>query len=543
MQDFPAYGPDALQQMITADFGAAPYGTAPIPGYAPGSPEELHLQQILAPTSSVALPPEELEALKWQNWANDQRFDNLGPVAQRQMAQMYHDNVLPYVANSLGRTPEDLQREFIVMNPTVGRVMGTEPTEVESRLADADTLGLTGEQRTIFAANGSIDPKSDPGYLRQQEVAKFDGRRQVVESMKASGVEMTDSEVKNYLVTGELPTVSAASGDHLGKLNAEYSFREQRIREMREEGKLAGVSEDALDGYLLTGDQAMLRPGKDAVADYNAQVTERESVLNAAEGMAGTTFSADIRAAFLATGDEKVLSPSNQIRARDEVRQLRDRDDKAIKALNTSISEIDNTMRALQNVLNTLGVKEGTEQNPEYDSAGVLPASGPLASTMRRIPIPTRAATLQGYLSTLKASAVFTKLQELRAASENGSSGLGQVTNVETYNLQNSVAALDNDSLKEEDIFKEVLALAANMNRMRQDYVRRLNVEQERYNQIYTDPNSLASRGRPPVPGGSTTPDAPTIMPVPTPAQPVEEVTTPSQPQRYRFDELGNIIE
>lgn len=99
---------------------------------------------------------------------------------------------------------------------------------------------------------------------------------------------------------------------------------------------------------------------------------------------------------------------------------------------------------------------------------GGVPASGPASKLIAAYsPIQTDAASLRGYLNTLKASGVFKALQDLRDASANGSSGLGQVTNVEISLLGSRIAALDPDMLDEDQLkaevkyFKEQLGQAA----------------------------------------------------------------------------------
>lgn len=210
---------NVLQRMTLPGTGMRPYGVPEI-----GSPEADFMRQVMAaPAAAAPLAEDELEQLKWQNWAAQNRFESLGPRAQREMAQLYYNNVLPYVASSLGRTAEDLQQEFMVNLPHIGILIIGEQTEAEVRLEEAELLGLTDRRRAQYVIGERLEFSEDKLTIQEREAARAAGeilgRQQAIELLKESGVEFTPEEERALLFTGQLPLTLVSGYDALAFQN------------------------------------------------------------------------------------------------------------------------------------------------------------------------------------------------------------------------------------------------------------------------------------------------------------------------------------
>ena len=106
------------------------------------------------------------------------------------------------------------------------------------------------------------------------------------------------------------------------------------------------------------------------------------------------------------------------------------------QATNASLIQLETNM-GLVGLARELGLEEGAAS-----------VTG-LYTIISNLPFGTDSAELANVLTTLKSELTFGKLQEMRRNSANGSSGLGQVTNVEIGLLSAAVVALD-PSLGEE---------------------------------------------------------------------------------------------
>jgi hypothetical protein len=106
------------------------------------------------------------------------------------------------------------------------------------------------------------------------------------------------------------------------------------------------------------------------------------------------------------------------------------------QATNASLIQLETNM-GLVGLARELGLEEGAA------------SSTGLYTLISNLPFGTDSRELANVLTTLKSELTFGKLQEMRRNSANGSSGLGQVTNVEIGLLSAAVVALD-PSLGEE---------------------------------------------------------------------------------------------
>lgn len=409
------------------------YGLPPV-----GSPESEQLAQMMAgPASTVQLAPEEMEALKWQNWAMQQRFESLGPQAQREMARLYHDNVLPYVAGSMGADPSALQQEFMVNYPEVGAILGREPSEVEQRA---------------------------------QEVQQY-------------GEDLTPEQRQSIIFTGRLPTSSQTSPG--AKLTGEWQARQGIVEQMRESGGLSGVSDEALDNFILTGDTDYLSARGKATA-----VDEMNERLQQIDMMGGEErFTPDQIAAYAITGNASMLSPANTVKAREEVERAATADQRLISATEIVLGEVDAALNNVRRAFEILEVEfpDGEEGGPVVPERGLiaglpivgegpsgLPRSGPLATMISEMPIVSQmtgdqAAQLRGVVNSIQASAAFASLKRLREASQDGSSGLGQVTEREIGLLIDEMEPLQTQYMTDQAIAESIDNF-----RLRMEKIRRL---------------------------------------------------------------------
>ena len=392
-----------------------------------GSPEAGVVQSALT-TRQAATPmtPEELEGMRWNNWAQSNNFEVQDPRVQQQLVKMYNDNVLPYVASATGGNVDVYRQQFAANYPLVAQLIGRELSDVEGRMADAEMLGLDASAATMFGATGNLPKPDEDPFAKAQ-------------------------------------ATNAARQTTLDQVDAEFP----------------GV---------LTDDQ---------------------------------------RIAYRLTGDPTKLEPKNAAKAAEDANKMRATDEKIIRGIDATITNVGHAMRSVDNILGTLGYSVGADSALSGEGRGRFsaPASGPLSERVaQNVPLQTDAATLRGYLNTLKASAVFDTLQELRANSTNGSSGLGQVTNVEIGLLASRIAALDPANLSEEQLAEEVRYFHENLTQVRTDLDNRRNLELSNYNTVYGVPFQSAPN-TPQLP-----PSAPAAVPSAPAAVPSAPAAVPSTP-------------
>lgn len=123
-----------------------------------------------------------------------------------------------------------------------------------------------------------------------------------------------------------------------------------------------------------------------------------------------------------------------------ELQAERAQADRAKKANNAS-----DTTRADVVTQTTNSIRQKLQSGGLFD----LPEAGVLGERLGRWGVNQEAADLSTQLETLKGMVTFDRLAKLREASTNGSSGLGQVTNVEIGLLSSQLGALDQRSSPE----------------------------------------------------------------------------------------------
>lgn len=480
---------EELMAQLPAGGGAAPsidaYGIPAI-----GTPENAQMAQMMAPSSTVQLDPEEMEAYKWQNWATAQGFEAMGPRAQREMANMYHTNVLPYVASSLGQDSASLQNEFVTNYPQVGRLIGIEPTETQRRYEDVQEYGegLTDAQRnqTIF----------------------------------------------------DLPGTSGAATN---KMEQDMLAREAMVDRLRERGLLAGVSDDAIAQHILTGEADFLKTSSTGGTATSEETEKRRQMLEEAGG--ADQFEPQQIAAFIATGHQSHLSPSATATARKNNAEILQKTENFVRtaqsALDTTRADIANIDRALEML--------GTDDSGNYaERDTIFPITGPLGTLVGSMPLNTDQASFREIMETPKALAAFAALKDLRESSADGSSGLGQVTEREISLLQSTITNMG-DRLGDEELHKSLIKLKEHLQKIEAS----LDGDVKKRQQLVDDGllwTAIPGAPRYPVPtgpaptGAASTP-APADAGTPAPAPTDAATSAPAAPIRMRYDIDGNLIE
>lgn len=395
-----------------ADPSGMMYGLPPV-----GSPESEQLVQMLGSSAGTTLAPEEMEQLKWQNWAQAQRFESLGPAAQRELATLYADNVLPYVASSMGAPAEQLQQEFMVNYPEVGVLLGRELTDVDRRAINIEQYG--------------------EGLTPEQE--------------------------RHILFTGNMP--SANQQDPGAKLQSEWQARAGIVDQMRNSGQLEGVDPDDVETFILTGDRAALT-GRGAAAGRPTmveQMNERRQMIQLAGGE--ERFTPDQIAAFELTGNASLLSPSATATAREEHNRVLSENENFLRVAETQLVPVDAALTNIGRAFEVLGVDDDFQVQ---DEAFRIPRSGPMAtaisdSKLLSTLVSSEPARLRGLMESVEAAAAFDALKRLREASVDGSSGLGQVTEREIALLISEHNPLNTRYLDDQQLADSLYAMSMQM--------------------------------------------------------------------------------
>lgn len=403
MADFPVlpYGnySGQVQQLLNQlppARAAAPYGTGP----AIGSPEYQADLQRLSRRAPAQLGEEELNQLRWGPWSEAQGFNHQPDRVQREMVSQYYNNILPYVASGTGEQAETYQSMFHAQYPNVARMLG-QPDPVQTRRSQGEEFGLSGDALARYALTDSIPANTattDP----------YNGRRAALDGLRGpDGIipGMTVEDEARFILSGQAPaaarsgTASAATPDS----------RRAELAAMRaEQGEAYTLTPEQESSYILTG-------------RYTAVPASQRN----REAAAANEATSQVRNAEMS------------------VRQATD------------------ALRQADQILGVLGFELDDAGQVTGDGRGMfsMPASGRLATMVSQNPynpITFDANRVHAYLQTLRASSVFNSLQALREASVDGSSGLGQVTNVEINLLASRVAALAQQDLSDEDLANEV---------------------------------------------------------------------------------------
>ena len=451
----------------------APYGFPPL-----GSPESEQLAGILGSPAVTELPAEELEGLKWQNWATTQQFEALGPAAQREMAKLYHDNVLPYVAGSLGTPAEALQQEFVANYPQVGVLIGREPNDFDSRASAIDQydLDLEGRDRAQAILQGTL-----PG-ASQQTAAQT--------------------------------------------MEEEWEARTGIVQNMLEMGALTDIDENALQTFVLTGDSKYLT-GELRRDNLMDQTMERRAQIEAMGGL--ETFGQDQIDAYVLTGNASMLSPQNTAKAREAAEKETNDRKQFVRAAGNMFVEIDAAIANANQALSIAGYAD-EDLDPETGESrgrsifrGELPLTGTVgAATAAMAPAGSASGDFRGYINSVQASAAFASLKRLREASQDGSSGLGQVTEREIALLIDELEPLNPRQMTDEAVVRSLMSFRTRMENIR----RNLELDIAENNELLNGVTGEVIRELG-VELGNATPAG----------------AAPSEPQVLRFDENGNLIQ
>ena len=460
---------------------------------------------------------EDLETLKWNNWAAQQRFDSQPPEGQKALVKQYYDNVLPYVAQAIGQNPQGLQQQFVMKYPDAARsggygapaspLMRPDPLTVQPVAGGSSTPAMTPEEEQQYLTTGKM-----PSPRGASKPDPFEERKRQIDALRSSGgLEGVDQRaVETYLLTGKAdalapPVDSVAKqrvereqylayidqnfpGAVTSQQRMEYmltgdpktltearkpsAFDERATHADRIEEMFPGfVTPEMRRAYVLTGDESVFNSGT-----KDSEMVQRKAYMAEAEAQFPGMFSDEQKAEFLITGDKKAFAPNKAALDAEKA------DRKLMQGLEMSLTNTENTLRAAEKLIEITGGTFDTETGASsYEGRGMFntPVAGPLSK--RLVDSGTfafDANSARAYLKTLKASAVFKTLQDLREASENGSSGLGQVTNVEIELLGSRIAALDINNLSNEELYTEVRHFADELVKVRDDIEARIEAEQ-----------------------------------------------------------------
>ena len=397
-----------------ADPSGMMYGLPPV-----GSPESEQLAQMLGSSAGTTLAPEEMEQLKWQNWAQTQRFESLGPAAQRELATLYADNVLPYVASSMGAPAEQLQQEFMVNYPEVGVLLGREPSDVDRRAIDIEQYGA--------------------GLTPEQE--------------------------RHLLFTGNMP--SANQQDPGARLQSEWQARAGIVDQMRNSGQLEGVDPDDVETFILTGDRAALTGRGASQPTLLDQMEERRRAVEVTAGADG--FTPDQINAYVLTGNAALLSPAATRTAREEHNRVLGENENFLRVAETELIPVDAALTNIGRAFDVLGVDDKFQVQ---DDIFRIPRSGPLATAISDSKwlstlVSSEPARLRGLMESVEAAAAFDALKRLREASVDGSSGLGQVTEREIALLISEFNPLNTRYLDDQQLADSLYSMSMQMAKVR----------------------------------------------------------------------------
>lgn len=467
---------------------------------------------------------DDLETLKWQNWSAQQRFDSQSPEAQAKLVEMYHNNVLPYVAQTVGQDPAALQQQFVMKYPEAARaggyaapnapMMQPDPLTVQPIAPTPYAPQLTPEQEQEYLLTGKM-PRANTSPTKSDP---FEERRRQIETLKSSGglEGVSPRAIETYMLTGKADSLAPADPDPMVKQRVE---REQYLAYVDEQFPGVVTPKQRMT-YMLTGDaKALLEPeapksdfdtrsahadridqmfpgyvtpemrrayvltGDESVFNTGSKDTEmaqRRSYLDEVEAQFPGAFTGKQKAEFLVTGDKKAFATEKPAAGGDKKGTAK-ADADLMKGIDLGLSNTDNALRAAENLIELTGGTFDAESGAsEYEGRGFnMPVAGPFSRRLANSGTLTfDANSARAYLKTLKASAVFKTLQDLREAASNGSSGLGQVTNVEIDLLGSRIAALDIDNLDNEQMYNEVLYFAQQLVQVRKDLEARKIAEQ-----------------------------------------------------------------
>lgn len=314
--------------------------------------------------------------------------------------------------------------------------------------------------------------------------------------------EMAQRQMVDQYYNNILPYVASGTGEDVVKYQGMFHAKhpnearllggvsEPRGRYMEALG--FGLSEEEARQYALTNDLS----NKDATLQQ--QMDERRAAIEGQRKLLGNEFSLTPNQInqYVITGkyDDKADNKSA-----DRKLKLRKERDSLFRSFDLAEEQTNDALRSVDNILGVLQATDDQGNLVPSDRSLTdleLPASGKMAEIIsKNLPYTTDADKLRAYLETLKASSVFSSLQQLRDAAADGSSGLGQVTNIEINLLANRIAALNPRMLNDDDLAREVHYFASRLKKVQSDIRERRKLEEEFYNgELGDDPTPPVSR-------------------------------------------------
>lgn len=473
------------------------------PGFVPsmpnvGTPQYDALKQAVT-RAPVNIAPEDLEALKWQNWAARAGYEGRQPEAQRELVRQYYNNVLPYVASATGADPETYKSQFVIKYPNEA-IKIPEASEYTQRYEAAVSMGLDGERLSNFTLTNELpEDVSAEMEARISAVARMGEDPQSEEwkawvlsgdkSLMPARFTATVADPKNaerrqfVLDRGGDPfsvewTPFMVSGD-ASDLPAQFRANNTPDEIAALDNKIRSVGGDPADPkwtpYKLSKGDAKYLPPEYQVA-HDVQVAQDMAAAEAKLAYIDQKYPGEItdaqRAQFLATerldlvADRKAAIEADAKALEETVKQKKI-NDAGWSAVNQAERDVDNAIRAAARTLEHLGVAvldsqgnvvrllnngdakvsdiSGKTQGDAGSAWNPFAPSGTVARTLfNKLPILAQTtATTEAELRPLLASNAFEGLAAMKRASENGASGLGQVTEREFAALANRQANLD----------------------------------------------------------------------------------------------------
>lgn len=236
-----------------------------------------------------------------------------------------------------------------------------------------------------------------------------------------------------------------------------------------------GLEGEERSRYALTGQMPVARASAAVADQFGARRNEMENLRTQyqAEGTE-FPFTPEQEADYILTG--KITRPTSADRARTSKAEAEASAKTAgtLRGAELIIEQTEDALRQADQILDLAGYgidEEGalTGEGRGFFEPAVAGRFSELVYNNPFNPVTFDANKVRTYLQTLRASSVFNSLQALRDASVDGSSGLGQVTNVEINLLASRVAALDPANMTDEDLAREVAHIRGRL----QDYMQK----------------------------------------------------------------------
>lgn len=363
----------------------------------------------------------DVDRFHWDNWSATQGFDQAPEARQRQLVQMFHDNVIPYAAKAMGEDPATHQNEFVARRPAEAAMM-IEPDEFKQRKAIGEEMGLSGDALTSFVLTKKL-PQSD-------KPDSFERRRVIAQEMGFTG-----REKAVFIATGNIP---ASKKNDPGVA--------ERLAEFDASGLGDAYGPEARSVYGLTG-RLPTQTRSSAANPPKDQLAENQRIWDALPEVAKEQFGEIGKARFLAEG--KLPNEATRSRTQDPdgltpaQRVKQDNEDKEkIEDTKAEIEELDRTFRNFEDDLDF--VIEELKEAVAISKTTRLPVTGSFGEYIaKNAPLGSVAGDIRTKIDSAKGKIAFGELAKMRANSRNGASGLGQLTANELTLLTQAMGSVD----------------------------------------------------------------------------------------------------